>query len=45
MLSLSATYIPWRRLIYSVLTVLLSGQIIGRIQRARVSKVFSKVSL
>lgn len=33
-LGLSATYIPWRRLGYSVLTVLLSGQIIGWIQRA-----------
>lgn len=32
-LGLSASYIPWRRLGYSVLTVLLSGQIIGWIQR------------
>lgn len=32
-LALSATYIPLNRLIYSLLTVVLSGQIIGLIQR------------
>lgn len=31
-LTLSATYIPWQRLIYSLLTVLLSGQVIGWLQ-------------
>jgi len=31
-LALSLTYIPWQRLIYSLLTVLLSGRIIGWIQ-------------
>ena len=31
-LALSATYIPWQRLGYSLLTVLLSGQIIGWLQ-------------
>lgn len=37
-LGLSATYIPWRRLLYSLLTVVLSGQIIGWIQRAQFSQ-------
>ncbi|MGM9661954.1 MAG: YitT family protein [Oscillospiraceae bacterium] len=32
-LLLSATYIPWRRLGYSLLTVILSGQLIGLVQR------------
>ena len=32
-LGLSMTYIPFRRIIYSLLTVVLSGQIIGWIQR------------
>ena len=32
-LGLSMTYIPFRRIIYSLITVLLSGQIIGWIQR------------
>ena len=32
-LALSATYIPWRRLGWSLLTVILSGQIIGLLQR------------
>lgn len=32
-LALSATYIPWRKLVYSLLTVVLSGQIIGWIQK------------
>lgn len=31
-LALSLSYIPWQRLIYSLLTVVLSGQIIGRLQ-------------
>lgn len=34
-LALSATYIPLRRLIYSLLTVTISGQLIGIIQRFR----------
>lgn len=32
-LALSLSYIPWRRLIYSLLTVILSGQLIGLVQR------------
>ena len=32
-LALSATYIPWQKLDYSLLTVLLSGQIIGWVQK------------
>ena len=32
-LALSATYIPWQNLGYSLLTVLLSGQIIGWVQK------------
>ena len=32
-LALSLTYIPWQRMIYSLLTVVLSGQIIGWIQK------------
>lgn len=32
-LTLSLTYIPWQRIAYSLLTVVLSGQIIGWIQR------------
>jgi len=34
-LLLSLTYIPWRRIGYSLLTVILSGQIIGWIQTAK----------
>lgn len=34
-LALSASYIPLERLVYSLLTVILSGQIIGRIQNRR----------
>ena len=34
-LGLSLTYIPFRRIIYSLLTVILSGQIIGLIQRKK----------
>ena len=37
-LALSATYIPWQRLGYSLLTVLLSGQIIGWLQLNRKNK-------
>ena len=32
-LALSLSYIPLRRILYSLLTVVLSGQIIGLIQR------------
>ena len=32
-LGLSATYIPFRKLGYSLLTVILSGQIVGWIQK------------
>lgn len=32
-LVLSLTYIPWNRMIYSLLTVILSGQIIGWVQK------------
>ncbi len=35
-LALSATYIPLGRLIYSLLTVILSGQIIGFVQKAKI---------
>ena len=34
-LSLSLTYIPWRRIIYSLLTVAISGQVVGLLQRGR----------
>lgn len=34
-LALSATYIPWQKLIYSLMTVVLSGQIIGWVQKIR----------
>lgn len=37
-LALSMTYIPLRRIGYSLLTVILSGQIIGWIQRIRFSR-------
>ena len=37
-LALSASYIPLRRLGYSLLTVLLSGRIIGWVQRARLPR-------
>ena len=33
-LGLSLTYIPLRRILYSLLTVILSGQLIGIVQRA-----------
>lgn len=32
-LGLSVSYIPWKKLIYSLLTVILSGQIIGLLQK------------
>lgn len=35
-LGLSLTYIPWQRIGYSLLTVVLSGQIIGVIQQIRI---------
>lgn len=35
-LGLSATYIPWQKLGYSLFTVVLSGQIIGWIQKVKV---------
>lgn len=37
-LVLSASYIPLNRLVYSLLTVVLSGQIIGLMQRVRMPK-------
>lgn len=37
-LGLSASYIPWQKLWYSLLTVILSGQIIGVIQKIEVKK-------
>lgn len=41
-LGLSMTYIPWQKLIYSLLTVILSGQIIGWVQKIGVKKPESK---
>ncbi len=32
-IALSATYIPWQRLIWSLLTVIISGQIVGLFQK------------
>ena len=37
-LILSLTYIPWQRIGYSLLTVVLSGQIIGWIQKIKMSE-------
>lgn len=37
-LLLSLTYIPFRRIAYSLLTVILSGQIIGLIQKIKLTK-------
>ena len=37
-LALSATYIPWQRLWYSLLTVVLSGQLIGVVQAVPILK-------
>ena len=34
-IALSATYIPWQRLIWSLLTVILSGQIVGLFQKKK----------
>lgn len=36
-LLLSLSYIPWQRLVYSLLTVVLSGQIIGLVQDLKLS--------
>ena len=38
-LLLSLTYIPFGRIVYSLITVILSGQIIGLIQRLSIKKV------
>ena len=38
-LTLSLSYMPFRRIIYSLLTVILSGQIIGLIQKIPVKKI------
>jgi uncharacterized membrane-anchored protein YitT (DUF2179 family) len=40
-LGLSLTYIPFRRIIYSLITVILSGQIIGWIQKIHAKKRLS----
>lgn len=37
-LALSLTYIPVKRILYSLLTVVISGQIIGAIQKIRIGK-------
>lgn len=37
-LGLSLSYIPWQRLIYSLVTVVLSGQIVGFVQRVNVHR-------
>ena len=37
-LLLSLSYIPLRRIVYSLLTVILSGQIIGIIQKVHIRK-------
>lgn len=34
-MALSLTYIPWRRIIYSLLTVFISGQTVGLLQRGK----------
>lgn len=44
-LALSLTYIPVRRILYSLLTVVLSGQIIGLIQRIPSKKLLSKKAI
>ena len=43
-LALSLSYIPLRKLIYSLLTVVLSGQIIGLIQKIPLTKKNSGAS-
>lgn len=35
-LALSLTYIPWGKIVYSLLTVVISGQIIGLIQKIKI---------
>lgn len=35
-LALSPTYIPWGKIVYSLLTVVISGQIIGLIQKIKI---------
>ena len=40
-LALSLTYIPLRRILYSLLTVVLSGQIIGLIQKIKIKERLS----
>lgn len=37
-LALSLTYIPWRRIVYSVVTVILSSNLVGIVQRFRLPK-------
>ena len=37
-LGASLIYIPWRRIIYSLLTVVISGQLVGLVQRAGLNK-------
>ena len=44
-LALSLTYIPLTRILYSLLTVVLSGQIIGLIQRIPSKKLLSKKAI
>lgn len=41
-LALSMTYIPLSKLIYSLLTVILSGQLVGIVQRAKMPKWIRK---
>ncbi len=41
-LLLSLSYIPWQRIGYSLLTVILSGQIIGWIQRVKLPEITEK---
>lgn len=41
-LALSASYLPPRRLLCSLLTVILSGQLIGLVQRVRIPRVLSQ---
>ena len=44
-LALSLTYIPLARILYSLLTVILSGQLIGLIQRIPSQKPLSKKAI
>lgn len=41
-LGLSLTYVPWQRLLYSLLTVVLSGQILGYVVRAKIPERFRR---